>query len=85
MVSSVTEGEDKPLKYPLMFRACELVIVNKVDLLEHLDYDMDKFLYHLHGVHPGVPHMLVSARTGEGVDELRDWLVAFASRAGVPA
>ena len=47
MVSSVTEGEDKPLKYPLMFRACELVIVNKVDLLEHLDFDMDKFLYHL--------------------------------------
>jgi hydrogenase nickel incorporation protein HypB len=85
MVSSVTEGEDKPLKYPLMFRACELVIINKVDLLEHLDYDMEKFLYHLEGVHPGVPHMLVSARTGEGVDELRDWLVAFASRAGVPA
>jgi hydrogenase nickel incorporation protein HypB len=85
MVSSVTEGEDKPLKYPLMFRACELVIVNKIDLLEHLDYDMDKFLYHLHGVHPDVPHMLVSARTGEGVDELRDWLVALAGRAGVPA
>ena len=43
MVSSVTEGEDKPLKYPLMFRACELVIVNKIDLLEHLDFDMEKF------------------------------------------
>jgi hydrogenase nickel incorporation protein HypB len=85
MVSSVTEGEDKPLKYPLMFRACELVIVNKVDLLEHLDYDMDKFLYHLHGVHPDVPHLLVSARTGEGIDEVRDWLVQLASRAGAPA
>jgi hydrogenase nickel incorporation protein HypB len=85
MVSSVTEGEDKPLKYPLMFRACELVIVNKVDLLEHLDYDMDKFLYHLHGVHPDVPHVLVSARTGEGIDEVRDWLVALAGRVGVPA
>ena len=44
MVSSVTEGEDKPLKYPLMFRACELVIVNKIDLLEHLDFDLEKFL-----------------------------------------
>src|SRR3954463_16035332 len=54
MVSSVTEGEDKPLKYPLMFRACELVIINKIDLLEHLDFDLDKFLYHLEGVHPGV-------------------------------
>jgi hydrogenase nickel incorporation protein HypB len=85
MVSSVTEGEDKPLKYPLMFRACELVIVNKIDLLEHLDYDMDKFLYHLHGVHPDVPHLLVSARTGEGIDEVRDWLVQLASRAGAPA
>src|ERR1700704_3476171 len=47
MVSSVTEGEDKPLKYPLMFRACELVIVNKVDLLPHLDIDLDRFLYNL--------------------------------------
>ena len=79
MVSSVTEGEDKPLKYPLMFRACELVIVNKIDLLEHLDFDMEKFDYHLDGVHPGVPRMLVSARTGEGIDELRAMLPACAS------
>jgi hydrogenase nickel incorporation protein HypB len=85
MVSSVTEGEDKPLKYPLMFRACELVIVNKIDLLEHLDFDMEKFEYHLDGVHPGVPRMLVSARTGEGIDEVRDWLLALTTRAGAPA
>ena len=85
MVSSVTEGEDKPLKYPLMFRACELVIVNKIDLLEHLDFDMEKFDYHLDGVHPGVPRMHVSARTGEGIDEVRDWLVALTTRAGAPA
>jgi len=85
MVSSVAEGEDKPLKYPLMFRACELVIVNKIDLLEHLDFDMEKFDYHLDGVHPGVPRMLVSARTGEGIDEVRDWLVALTTRAGAPA
>src|SRR5215217_8296144 len=85
MVSSVTEGEDKPLKYPLMFRACELVLVNKIDLLEHLDFDMEKFDYHLDGVHPGVPRMLVSARTGEGIDEVRDWLVALTTRAGAPA
>ena len=80
MVSSVTEGEDKPLKYPLMFRACELVIVNKVDLLPHLDYDLDLFDYHLDAVHPGVPRMLVSARTGEGVEGWRDWLVEVARR-----
>jgi hydrogenase nickel incorporation protein HypB len=82
MISSVTEGEDKPLKYPLMFRACELVLVNKIDLLEHLDYDLDLFLHHLDAVHPDVPRMLVSARTGEGVEEWRDWLVTLTQRAG---
>src|SRR5215216_7928774 len=86
MVSSVTEGEDKPLKYPLMFRTCDLVLVNKVDLLEHLDYDLDLFLHHLDAVHPGVPRMLVSARTGEGVAAWRDWLLERVSeRAGAPA
>ncbi len=80
MVTSVTEGEDKPLKYPLMFRACELVVVNKVDLLPHLDFDLDRFLYNLDAVSPGVERMLVSARTGEGVEGFRDWL----ARAGAP-
>ncbi len=80
MVTSVTEGEDKPLKYPLMFRACELVLINKIDLLEHLDFDLDRLLYNLDQVHPGVQRMLVSARTGAGIDGWRDWLVAAASR-----
>ena len=80
MVSSVTEGEDKPLKYPLMFRTCELVLVNKIDLLPHLDFDLEQFLHHLDAVHPGVPRMLVSARTGEGVDGLAR-LAARAARA----
>ncbi len=74
MVSSVTEGEDKPLKYPLMFRACDLVLVNKIDLLPHVDFDLGKFLYHLEQVHPGVERMLLSARTGEGIDAWRDWI-----------
>ena len=74
MVSSVTEGEDKPLKYPLMFRTCDLVLVNKIDLLEHLDYDLDRFLQNLDQVHPDVPRMLVSARTGEGIDSWLEWL-----------
>ena len=85
MVSSVTEGEDKPLKYPLMFRACELVLVNKLDLLPHLDFDLDTFLQHLDAVHPGVPRLLMSARTGEGVDALRDWLARLPDRAAAPA
>jgi hydrogenase nickel incorporation protein HypB len=81
MVSSVTEGEDKPLKYPLMFRACELVLINKIDLLPHLEFDLDLFLHHLDQVHPGVRRMLVSARTGEGVEAWRDWLVEIAQHA----
>jgi hydrogenase nickel incorporation protein HypB len=85
MVSSVTEGEDKPLKYPLMFRACELVLVNKIDLLPHLEFDLDKLLYHLDAVHPGVPRLLVSARTGEGIGEWRDWLRRAATREPVTA
>jgi hydrogenase nickel incorporation protein HypB len=85
MVASVAEGEDKPLKYPLMFRTCELVIVNKTDLLPHLDFDLDLFLHNLESVHPGVPHALVSARTGEGVERFRDWLLAVADRQATPA
>ena len=80
MVSSVTEGEDKPLKYPLMFRACDLVLVNKVDLLPHLDFDLDRFLEHLDAVHPDVPRLLVSAATGEGIEGWRNWLVRSATR-----
>jgi hydrogenase nickel incorporation protein HypB len=79
MVASVAEGEDKPLKYPLMFRTCELVLVNKIDLLPHLDFDLDRFLHNLDSVHPGVEHALVSARTGEGVERFRDWLLRAAN------
>jgi hydrogenase nickel incorporation protein HypB len=85
MVCSVTEGEDKPLKYPLMFRTCELVLVNKIDLLPHLDFDVGKLLYNLDAVHPGVEHILVSARTGEGVDAWRDWLAGVVERVEAPA
>jgi hydrogenase nickel incorporation protein HypB len=81
MVSSVAEGEDKPLKYPLMFRACELVVINKLDLLPHVDFDMDRFLHHLDAVHPGVETMQLSARTGEGVEEFRSWLERVPVRA----
>ena len=85
MVASVTEGEDKPLKYPLMFRACELVVLNKIDLLPHLDFDMDRFLGYLEQVNPGVRHMQVSARTGEGVDAFRTWLAEVPARAKAAA
>ena len=81
MVCSVTEGEDKPLKYPLMFRRCELVLINKIDLLPHLDFDLDKLLYNIDAVHPDVERIVLSARTGEGVDAWRDWLLRIAARA----
>jgi hydrogenase nickel incorporation protein HypB len=80
MVASVTEGEDKPLKYPLMFRACELVLINKLDLVPHLDFDLDKLIRHVEAVHPGVSVLLMSARTGEGVEDWRRWLIKAAGR-----
>jgi hydrogenase nickel incorporation protein HypB len=80
MVSSVTEGEDKPVKYPLMFRAVDLVLVSKIDLLPHLSFDLDRYLGNLDAVHPGVPRVLVSAQTGEGIGEWRDWLLRRAAR-----
>ena len=85
MVCSVTEGEDKPLKYPLMFRACELVIINKVDLLEYLDFDIDRLEANIAQVNPSATIMKVSAKTGEGVDAFRAWLQALPARAGAAA
>jgi hydrogenase nickel incorporation protein HypB len=73
MVCSITEGEDKPLKYPLMFRTCELVLVNKLDLLAHLDFDLERLLYNIDQVHPDVERIVLSARTGEGIEAWRQW------------
>jgi hydrogenase nickel incorporation protein HypB len=80
MVASVAEGEDKPLKYPLMFRACELVVVNKIDLLPHVDFSLARFLGYLERVNPSARQVAMSARTGEGVDGFRDWLAGVAQR-----
>ena len=85
MVCSVTEGEDKPLKYPLMFRTCDLVVVNKIDLLPHLDFDVEELLANVEAVNPGAETMLLSARTGEGTAAFRDWLMRVGSRESAPA
>ncbi len=85
MICAVTEGEDKPLKYPLMFRACELVVVNKIDLLPHLDFDIDRLEYNIDQVNPEATTMRVSARTGEGVDTFREWLAGVPGRAKATA
>jgi hydrogenase nickel incorporation protein HypB len=76
MIYSITEGEEKPLKYPVMFRSADLVAINKIDLLPYLDFDLELFRANLRKVHPGVATINVSARTGEGVDEWCDWLRA---------
>jgi hydrogenase nickel incorporation protein HypB len=74
MVYAVTEGEEKPFKYPIMFRAAEVVVVNKIDLLPHLDFDLGIFLSNLKAVNPRARVIQASARTGEGVDEWCSWL-----------
>ncbi len=74
MVYAITEGEEKPLKYPVMFRAAEVVVVNKMDLLPHLDFDLDRFLSNLKSVNPAAQVIQASARTGAGVDEWCTWL-----------
>jgi hydrogenase nickel incorporation protein HypB len=74
MVYSVTEGEEKPLKYPAMFRSVNLVVINKIDLLPYLDFDLGLFLKNLEEVNPGVATIKASARTGEGVDAWCAWL-----------
>ncbi|MDR1768121.1 MAG: hydrogenase nickel incorporation protein HypB, partial [Propionibacteriaceae bacterium] len=74
MVSSVTEGEDKPLKYPVMFRSVDAVVVNKTDLLPYLDFDLGLFLANVKGVNPNAQVFLTSAKTGEGVAEWVEWL-----------
>ncbi len=75
MVYAVTEGEEKPLKYPVMFRAADVVVVNKVDLLPHLEVDLDAFEANLRAVNPTGTVIHASARTGEGVAEWCDWLL----------
>jgi hydrogenase nickel incorporation protein HypB len=71
---SVTEGEDKPLKYPVMFRKADLVLLTKVDLLPHLDYRVEAVLDALSRAMPQPAVLRVSARTGEGVAEWISWL-----------
>ena len=78
MISSVTEGDDKPLKYPLMFRTCSRVILNKIDLLPHVDFSVDRFRDNLDQVNPQAETLRVSARTGDGVE-------AFQTRLASPA
>ena len=79
MVFSVTEGEDKPLKYPVMFHAADAVVINKTDLLPHLDIDMDELKANIRKVNRKAPMFEVSAKTGEGLDAWLTWLRGVAA------
>jgi hydrogenase nickel incorporation protein HypB len=76
VILSVTEGEDKPLKYPDMFNASDLMILNKIDLLPYVDFDVERCIEYAHRVNPKLEVLQVSARTGEGMDSWLDWLQA---------
>lgn len=74
MILSVPEGHDKPLKYPLMFSICDVVLVNKIDVLPYFDFDMDKCREYVKMRNPNAKIIPICARTGEGMDEWYDWL-----------
>ena len=77
MVCSVTEGEDKPLKYPVMFRSVDVVLLNKIDLVPYLDVDVDTYIAHVRAVNPTAEVMPISARTGAGMSAWFGWLRRF--------
>ncbi|MCQ2185522.1 MAG: hydrogenase nickel incorporation protein HypB [Bacteroidales bacterium] len=76
MILSVPEGHDKPLKYPLMFSICDVVVINKIDVMPYFDFDMEKCKEYIHMRNPKAKVIPICAKTGEGVDEFAAWLLA---------
>ena len=75
MILSVPEGHDKPLKYPLIFTVCDVLLINKIDVLPYFDFDMDKVVEYAHMRNPKLKIFPICAKTGEGMDAWCDWLV----------
>ncbi len=75
MILSVPEGHDKPLKYPLMFSVCDVVLVNKIDVLPYFDFELEKCREYVHRRNPQAKIIPICARTGEGMKEWTDWLL----------
>ena len=73
-ILSVPEGHDKPLKYPLMYETCQLLVINKVDVMPWFDFDREKVVEYAKMRNPGIEILFVSAKTGEGVDKVADWI-----------
>ena len=76
MILSVPEGDDKPLKYPLMFSICDVVIINKIDVLPYFDFDVEKCKEYIKHRNPNAKVFMICAKTGEGVDEWANWLLS---------
>ena len=76
MILSVPEGHDKPLKYPLMFSVCDMVVINKIDVMPYFDFDIDKCREYVHLRNPKAAVIPICAKTGEGVDALAEWILA---------
>ena len=74
MILSVPEGDDKPLKYPLMFSICDVLLINKIDVLPYFDFDIEKCKTYVHRLNPNMKIILISSRTGEGIAEWAEWL-----------
>ena len=75
MILSVPEGHDKPLKYPLMFSICDLVIINKMDVAPYFDFDLDKCIQYIKMRNPNAEIIPICAKTGQGVDKFADWII----------
>jgi len=73
-ILSVPEGDDKPLKYPLMYETCDLLVINKIDVLEYFDFDCEKVVEYAKRRNPQIDVIFISARTGEGVGDLARWI-----------
>ncbi|MBP3384187.1 MAG: hydrogenase nickel incorporation protein HypB, partial [Firmicutes bacterium] len=74
-ILSVPEGHDKPLKYPLMYETCDLLVINKIDVIDYFDFDKDKVVEYAKMRNPAIDIIFVSAKTGEGITELADWII----------
>lgn len=85
VILSVTEGDDKPLKYPDMFHAADLMIINKVDLLPHVDFDVGRCIAYAMGVNPGIEVLLLSATRGDGIESWIAWIEGHRDQASVRA
>jgi hydrogenase nickel incorporation protein HypB len=80
LIASIPEGDDKPYKYPTMYRGVDALVINKIDLLPYIDFDMEYFQRGVEVLNPGLTTFPISCRTGEGLDSWLDWLLGQAAK-----